>query len=124
MAVAGVSGAGKTTLAGRVADVVRGRHVEIDGLYHGADWTPRASFVDDVRELVAGDSWTTELRYRIARPLLAERADLVVWLDLPFWTTVLPRAGAPSDVDSGVRCCGTAMSSPRCAPSSPTVSMS
>lgn len=89
--VAGVSGAGKTTLARRVALVLGVPHTEIDALFHGTGWTPREEFLDDVRELVAGEVWTTEFQYASARPLLLERADLLVWLDLPFATVVLPR---------------------------------
>ncbi|WP_197061869.1 adenylate kinase family protein [Sinomonas humi] len=91
VAVAGVAGTGKTTLAGRIAAVIGAPHTEIDALYHGQDWVPRESFLDDVRSLAAQETWTTEWQYNVARPLVAERADLVVWLDLPFWTTTLPR---------------------------------
>lgn len=89
--MAGVSGVGKTTLAGQIATVIDAPHTEIDALFHGADWTPREEFLDDVRALVAGDAWVTEWQYSAARPLLTERADLVVWLDLPFLTATLPR---------------------------------
>lgn len=89
--VAGVSGAGKTTLARRVAGVTGAPHTEIDALFHGPGWEPRADFLDDVRALVAREAWTTEWQYADARPLLAARADLLVWLDLPFATLVLPR---------------------------------
>lgn len=81
--VAGTSGAGKTTLAARLAAVLDLPHTEIDGLFHGPGWTPRPEFLDDVRTLVAGESWVTEWQYRTARPLLLERAELLVWLDLP-----------------------------------------
>jgi adenylate kinase family enzyme len=84
VAVAGVSGAGKTTLAGRIAKAIGAPHIEIDSLYHGPDWVPRESFLDDVRSLVTGDTWTTEWQYKAARPILLERVDLLVWLDLPF----------------------------------------
>ncbi|BBG03417.1 MULTISPECIES: AAA family ATPase [Pseudonocardia] len=91
IAVAGVSGSGKTTLAARIATLTGGPHTDIDGLFHGPGWTPRESFLDDVRALVAADAWTTEWQYRTARPLIAQHADLLVWLDLPFWTTTFPR---------------------------------
>lgn len=89
--VAGVSGVGKTTLAARIAEIVDAPHTEIDGLFHGAEWMPRPEFLDDVRALVDRSSWTTEWQYSSARALLASRADLLVWLDLPFVTVTLPR---------------------------------
>ena len=89
--VAGVSGVGKTTLAGRISDILDIPHTEIDGLFHCENWTPRESFLGDVRALVAGEAWVTEWQYSLARPLLAERADLLIWLDLPFLRVALPR---------------------------------
>lgn len=81
--VAGTSGAGKTTLAGRIAATVGVPHTEIDALYHGPSWTPRESFMLDVAALAAQPRWVTEWQYGRARPLLLQRADLLVWLDLP-----------------------------------------
>ena len=89
--VAGVSGVGKTTLARRIARVAEVPHTEIDGLLHGPGWTPRPSFLHDVEDLAAQDAWVTEWQYGPARPLLAARADLLVWLDLPFWTRTFPQ---------------------------------
>jgi adenylate kinase family enzyme len=80
--VAGTSGSGKTTLAGRLAAVWGIPHTELDGLYHGPGWHPRPQFLDEVRALVAADRWVTEFQYAPARPLLAERAQVLVWLDL------------------------------------------
>jgi adenylate kinase family enzyme len=81
--VAGTSGSGKTTLAARIAAIVGARHTEIDALYHGPDWTPRDSFMDDVVAFTGQPTWVTEWQYGAARPLLLRRADLLVWLDLP-----------------------------------------
>lgn len=92
--IAGVSGVGKTTLAQRIAEVSGIPHTEIDALFHGPDWTPRPQFLDDVRALVSRDEWVTEWQYGDARPLLTARADLLVWLDLPFATVTLPRVVA------------------------------
>jgi adenylate kinase family enzyme len=81
--VAGTSGAGKTTLAVRLGRVLEVPHVEIDALFHGPDWVPRGSFAADVEAFSAQPSWVTEWQYSAVRGLLAERADLLVWLDLP-----------------------------------------
>lgn len=80
--MAGTSAAGKTTLAARIGEVLAVPHVEIDALFHGPDWTPRESFAADVDAFTGQPSWVTEWQYPAARALLAERADLLVWLDL------------------------------------------
>jgi len=87
--VAGVSGAGKTTLAVRIAAITGSRHTEIDALYHGPNWTPRDSFLHDVTAFTDAPAWVTEWQYPSARELLAERADTVIWLDLPTSVSLL-----------------------------------
>ncbi len=89
--IAGVAGTGKTSLAARVAEALGIPHTEIDALYHGPDWVPRPEFLEDVHFLANAESWVTEWQYATARPILAARADVVVWLDLPFLTVTLPR---------------------------------
>ncbi|AXX32946.1 AAA family ATPase [Actinosynnema pretiosum subsp. pretiosum] len=81
--VAGTSGSGKTTLSGRIGESLGLPHVELDSLFHGPGWQPRAEFADDVRALAARPRWVTEWQYHDARPVLAARADLLVWLDHP-----------------------------------------
>ena len=86
--VAGVSGTGKTTLAARLAPLLGVEHTEIDGLFHGPGWVPRPEFDADVRALAEQPGWVTEWQYAAARDLLADHADLLVWLDLPFRVTL------------------------------------
>jgi adenylate kinase family enzyme len=86
--VAGTSGSGKTTVAVRIATILGIRHVEIDALFHGPGWSERTTFLDDVRRFAAEPQWVTEWQYPAARPLLAARADLLVWLDLPTGTVL------------------------------------
>ena len=81
--VAGASGAGKTTVAGRVAAALAVPHVEMDSLFHGPGWVPRPEFEADVHAFTAGPAWVTEWQYAKVRPHLAGRAELLVWLDLP-----------------------------------------
>lgn len=89
--MAGVSGVGKTTLCRRLSAALDIPYTEIDSLYHGPQWVPRPEFVNDVTRLIANERWISEWQYRQVRPLLLERADLLIWLDLPFWTTTFPR---------------------------------
>jgi len=81
--VAGASGSGKTTLAAAVAAELQVRRVEIDALFHGPGWTPRPDFEQEVAAFAAGPAWVTEWQYDQVRERLADRADLLVWLDLP-----------------------------------------
>lgn len=81
--VAGTSGSGKTTLAARIGSLLDIEHVEIDSLFHGPNWTPRPTFESDVDEFLARPSWVTEWQYGVVRDRLADRADLLLWLDLP-----------------------------------------
>jgi len=88
IAIAGVSGVGKTTLAVEVARRLGIPHIEIDALHHGPNWTPWPEFVADVEAFTAGEAWVTEWQYATARDLVASRADLLVWLDLPYAITL------------------------------------
>jgi adenylate kinase family enzyme len=80
--VAGASGSGKTTLAAALGVVWRLPHVEIDALFHGPGWTARPQFLADVEAFAGQAEWVTEWQYSAVRALLADRADLLVWLDL------------------------------------------
>jgi hypothetical protein len=62
------------------------RHVEIDALHHGPDW--ESCGPDVLRERVlaatAADGWVTDSTYkRMLGDLIIDRADVLVWLDLP-----------------------------------------
>lgn len=82
--VAGVSGSGKSTLARRIAGALDLPYTELDALHHGPGWQKRPEFEAEVEALVAGPRWVCEWQYDGVRPLLAGRAQLLVWLDLPF----------------------------------------
>ncbi|MXW61390.1 MAG: AAA family ATPase [Acidimicrobiaceae bacterium] len=86
--VAGACGAGKSTVAAAVATELGFPYVELDSLYHGPGWVPRPSFESDVADLAESAQWVTEWQYQLARPVLAARADLLVFLDLPRWLAV------------------------------------
>lgn len=81
--VAGVSGAGKTTLARRLAALLGIGYTELDSLFHGPNWEPRAEFADDVDRLTRPPAWVTEWQYAAVRRMLAGRADTLIWLDYP-----------------------------------------
>lgn len=84
--IAGITGSGKTTLARRIAARCDLPHIELDALFHGPGWVPRASFLDDVRSFAATDRWVTEWQYSSqgTDPILVPRAELALWLDYPY----------------------------------------
>jgi adenylate kinase family enzyme len=86
IAITGPSGSGKTSLARELARTAGLRHVEIDALHHGPNWESCGPEVLRERVLVAveGDDWVTDSTYHtVLGNLVSERADVLVWLDLP-----------------------------------------
>lgn len=81
--VAGATGSGKTTLARHIGAVLGLPVTELDALHHGPSWTPRPEFMADVEAFSSADAWVSEWQYPAARELLADRADTLVWLDVP-----------------------------------------
>ena len=81
--VAGTSGAGKSTVAARIGRTLGIPYTELDSLFHGPNWVPRESFRADVERFSAAPAWVSEWQYGAIRQLLADRADLLVWLDPP-----------------------------------------
>lgn len=92
IAVVGTSGSGKTTLAQRLARHLGIKHVELDAVHWGPDWTPTPREVLRVRvaQALAGNAWVTDGNYSAVRDIVWSRADTVVWLDYP-WPVVMGR---------------------------------
>ena len=81
------AGSGKTTLA-RLFVQERGlRHIELDNLYWLPNWGQCTSeeFKIKVKAATQGDNWVACGNYRIVKEYVMEQADLVIWLDYPFW---------------------------------------
>jgi adenylate kinase family enzyme len=73
-------------LAAELARALALRHVEIDALHHGPNWESCGPVVLRARVLAAieGDDWVTDSTYKtMLGDLVVQRADLLVWLDLP-----------------------------------------
>jgi len=99
VAVIGISGAGKTTLARALAHRLACTHIELDALHWGPGWEPQspADFKGAVAEAAAGERWVSDGNYSSVRSVLWPRATLVVWLNLPFhvvlWRVLLRTLG-------------------------------
>jgi adenylate kinase family enzyme len=80
------SGSGKSTLGRELARRLGVPYVELDALHHGPGWTEAtpAELRARVEPVVARDGWVVDGHYlsKIGT-LVLDRADTVVWLDLP-----------------------------------------
>jgi adenylate kinase family enzyme len=85
--VAGTTGSGKTTLARRLAAAIDAPHVELDALYHEANWTPADVDVFRARVSAAIDAprWVVDGAYAShVWDIAWAAADTIAWLDYPF----------------------------------------
>ncbi len=91
--ITSASGNGGTTFARRLASRLGAPFVELDALHYGPDWSKATAeeLQARVRPIVASDAWVIDGSYRgKLGDLVLERAELVVWLDLPMYVW-LPR---------------------------------
>jgi adenylate kinase family enzyme len=84
--VIGMSGAGKTTLARKLAAQLGTTHIELDSLHWDRDWTPRPldRFRALAAEAVAAERWVADGNYSSVRDVVWPRATTIIWLNLPF----------------------------------------
>lgn len=83
--VQGASGSGKTTLAGALASALGVAHLELDGLFQQADWTPLdlEEFRAQVQRFVEQPRWVVDGNYSHVRDILWPLATTIVFIDLP-----------------------------------------
>lgn len=88
ISVVGTSGSGKSTFAAQLAARLRVPLIELDALNWGPSWTPAdvETFRERARLATAADAWVCDGNYSAVRPIVLERSDTVVWLDLPLRT--------------------------------------
>jgi len=88
--IIGSTGSGKTSLARAVATRLSLPRVELDALHWDPDWTeaPDNVFRERVNTAVAGDRWVVDGNYSSVHDLTIDRADAIIWIDLPFAQTL------------------------------------
>jgi len=85
VSVVGSSGSGKSTVAARLAEQLGVSHTELDAINHQPNWTPLPpdEFRRRVTEVTDAPQWVVDGNYSTVRDIVWDRADTVVWLDLP-----------------------------------------
>ncbi|MBV8507019.1 MAG: hypothetical protein JOZ11_14575 [Alphaproteobacteria bacterium] len=84
--VVGTSGAGKTTLARRIAALLELPHIELDAINWQSGWRDLTrhdpeEFVRRVAEAIEAEAWVTDGNYGPVRDMVWPRATHLVWLD-------------------------------------------
>lgn len=85
--VVGTTGAGKSTFAGKLAEIINGKHYELDRLFWMPDWEQRSKeeYAATLSELVKAEYWVADGNSSSHRKMLWGCADTVIWLDYPFF---------------------------------------
>jgi len=87
VSVVGNAGSGKTELAQRIAAAIGVPHIELDAIHHLPGWDPidPEEFVTRIGAIASTDGWVIDGNYRtvVVDGPVWQRADTVVWLDLP-----------------------------------------
>ena len=88
--IVGTSGSGKTTFAKQLAAILDYPRIELDNLYWKENWTPtdRAIFAEKVKSAIAREHWVLDGNYSYVREMIWARADMVIWLNYGFFTTL------------------------------------
>lgn len=87
VSVVGNSGSGKTHFSSSLSTLLGVPHVELDAIHHLPNWQPidSTTFIDEVAAIASSDAWVIDGNYRavVSEGPVWQRADTVVWLDLP-----------------------------------------
>lgn len=85
IAVIGSGGAGKSTLARRLGEILDIEVIHLDALYWNPGWveTPKQQWRETVEELIARDKWIMDGNYGATFDVRLPAADTIVFLDFP-----------------------------------------
>jgi adenylate kinase family enzyme len=85
--VLGSGGAGKSTLATRLGEILKLEVIHLDSYYWKPGWTetPRDEWEKVVESLTKGDSWIIDGNYSRTLEQRLKKCDTVIFLDRPRW---------------------------------------
>jgi len=86
--VVGSSCSGKTTLARRLAGLLNLKHVELDAIHWGPNWSAAETepFRRDVSRSLDDGNWVVDGNYSQVQDITWGRATTLIWLNYPFLT--------------------------------------
>lgn len=89
--VVGTSGSGKSTFAKMLATKLGYRYIEMDAIFWGPNWywPPDEEFFPKLEKALEGDNWVVDGNYTRTIPIKWRHPITVIWIDLPFTTTLL-----------------------------------
>lgn len=88
--IVGTSGCGKTTFAQCLSEILNIPFIEMDQLFWGPDWEMAndGELFSRLKLELSKPSWILDGNYTRTIPVKWAAVDAVIWLDLPFLTTV------------------------------------
>ena len=88
--VTGATSSGKSTLAEQLARRFDYRFIELDALHWESNWTEARLdvFRERVVEATQAPAWVIAGNYHVVRDLIWPKAEVIIWLDYPFWTVL------------------------------------
>ena len=84
--VVGASGSGKSSLAKQIAQSLKLTYFEIDEIFWLPNWQEPddEDFFEDIDQVVQKEAWVLDGNYRRLQQIKWQRAQVVVWIDLPY----------------------------------------
>lgn len=91
ISIRGLSGSGKTTLGNQLSEILKIPHVEMDALFWKPNWTKPEDdeFFSKIESVTEQNSWILCGNYSRSRHLIDPLADTIIWLDYPFYITLI-----------------------------------
>jgi len=84
--IVGPTCSGKSTLAQRMANLMGSKHIELDAIFWGPDWSERdpGQFREIISKLIKNDSWVVDGNYKTVRDIVLSKATALIWLNYSF----------------------------------------
>ena len=84
--VVGASGSGKSKLAKQIAQSLKLTYFEMDEIFWLPNWQEPddEDFFEDIDQVVQKEAWVLDGNYRRLQQIKWQRAQVVVWIDLPY----------------------------------------